>query len=396
MSDPADRDSDGLVARALAAAQRRHAEMLPLLERWVRQNSFSDAIANVNAMGALLHEGFALDGLSVERIPGEGVGDHLVWRTPAWDRAPDARQMLIGHHDTVFPPGTFEVWEPKGDILRGPGVLDMKGGLVVIRTALAALADVGALTALPLAVVSVGDEEIGSRHSSAFVQGLARGAKAALVFEAGRADDVIITQRKGTGRVTVHATGKAAHAGNHHAEGVNAIWALARFVDRVQRLTDYDAGLTVNVGLIEGGSTANTVPAQASCTIDFRYLSAEAGQVAVHGFEAAAAEIGADTGAGIEVVGGIRRLPLQRTEASLALYRAYAAAARGAGLGDGECPLIGGGSDANTVSAVGVPAIDGLGPRGRGFHTHDEYIEISSLALRVEALVRYLLADAEA
>lgn len=381
-----------LLDRALQAAARRHDEMLPLLERWVRTNSFSDEIASVNAMGELLAEGFALDGLTLERVPGDGVGDHLVWRTPAWDQRPADRQLLIGHHDTVFPPGTFEVWQQDGDVLRGPGVLDMKGGLVVMRTALAALADAGALARISLAVISVGDEEIGSRHSHTMLKELAHGARAALVFEAGRAGDVIITQRKGTGRVTATATGKAAHAGNHHADGVNAIWALARFVDRAQALTDYDAGLTVNVGLIRGGSSANTVPAEASCSVDFRFVTAEAGRAAVAGMERAAAELTAETGARVEVRGGIRRLPLERSDASVALYRAYAACARAAGLGDGECPLIGGGSDANTVSAVGVPAIDGLGPRGRGFHTHDEHIEVSSLAMRVEALVRYLVA----
>ena len=103
--------------------------------------------------------------------------------------------------------------------------------------------------------------------------------------------------------------------------------------------------------------------------------------------------IAGETGATFEFIGGIRRPPLSRTDASVALYEAYAECARAAGLGDGECPLIGGGSDANMVSAVGVPAIDGLGPRGRGFHTHDEYIEVSTLAQRIEALVRYLLRD---
>jgi glutamate carboxypeptidase len=382
--------------RALHAAMRRHGEMLPLLERWVRTNSFSEEIASVNAMGELLAEGFALDGLALERVPGQGVGDHLVWRTPAWDARPAGRQLLIGHHDTVFPPGTFEVWQHDGDILRGPGVLDMKGGLVVIRTALAALADLGLLADMPLAVVSVGDEEISSRHSQAMLRELARGARAALVFEAGRVNDAIVTQRKGTGRLTATAHGKAAHAGNNHAEGVNAIWALARFVDRAQALTDYDAGITVNVGLIRGGSSANTVPAEATCSADVRFVRATDGEAVIAACEAAAAELSAATGARVEVNGRIGRLPLERSEASVALYRAYAACARAAGLGDGEAALMGGGSDANTVSAIGVPAIDGLGPRGRGFHTHDEYIEVPTLARRVEALIRYLIGSMSA
>jgi glutamate carboxypeptidase len=163
-------------------------------------------------------------------------------------------------------------------------------------------------------------------------------------------------------------------------------------VDRAQALTDDQVGTTVNVGVFRGGSSANTVPASAECIIDFRFVHAAGGEAVVAGLHQAAAEIGRDTGATLSVDGGIRRPPLERTEASVALYQAYATCARAAGLGDGECPLIGGGSDANTASAAGVPAIDGLGPRGRGFHTHDEHIEISSLPLRVEALIRYLLA----
>jgi glutamate carboxypeptidase len=380
-----------LLDRVLDAAKTRHAEALPMLERWVRTNSFSGNVAGVNAMGDLLARDFAMEGLSLERHPGEGVGDHLIWRTPAWEDRPARRQVLIGHHDTVFPPGTFEVWERDGDRLRGPGVLDMKGGLVVIRTALAALADTGLLANLPLAVMSVGDEEIGSWHSRPLVQSLCRGAVAALVFEAGRAGDAIVTRRKGTGRIRVRAAGKAAHAGNNHAEGINAIWALARFVDAAQSQTDHDAGVTVNVGLISGGSSANTVPASAECVIDFRYIRTEDGSALMAALERAATDISAALGARVSLDGGIRRAPLERSEASAGLYRKYAACAQTAGLGGGECPLVGGGSDANTVSAVGVPAIDGLGPRGTGFHTHDEVIELSTIPLRVEALIRYLL-----
>ena len=204
-----------LIDRALTAADGRGPELLPLLRRWVEVNSYTGNVAGCNAVADRLVDGFALPGLTVERVDGAGGGDHLIWRTPAWaDATPAARIVLIGHHDTVFPPGTFEVWETTGDRLRGPGVLDMKGGLATVRTALAALADVGALPRLPLALVSVADEETGSSGSRTMLEDLARGAGAALVFESGRATDAIVTQRKGTGKVTVTITGKAAHAGN--------------------------------------------------------------------------------------------------------------------------------------------------------------------------------------
>ena len=380
-----------LVDRALAAADARAPELLPLLERWVAINSYTGNHAGCDAVADELTAAFALPGLAVRRVATAGSADHLVWTTPAWDAAPPAqRVVLIGHHDTVFPPGTFEVWEHHGDRLRGPGVLDMKGGLATIRTALAALADVGALADLPLALCSVSDEETGSNHSRPLLEEVARGAGAALVFESGRATDQIVTQRKGTGKVLVHVTGKAAHAGNNLKDGINALWALARFIDVAQRQTDWDKGVTVNVGLASGGSSANTVPEHARCDIDFRYVHAVDGHALLATFAAAAAGIDGELGTRTRLEGGIRRAPLERTAASAALLARYEACARAEGLGGGEAPLQGGGSDANTVSAIGVPAIDALGPRGKGFHTHDEYIEVPTLAQRTRALVRLL------
>ncbi len=380
--------------QAIVAAARRAESALPILERWVRQNSYSSAVDNVNAVGAMMREDFAFPALSVDIRPGSGTGDHLVWRTPAWARAGGERLLLVGHHDTVFPPGSFEAWDLRGDRLRGPGVLDMKGGLVTVWAALGALSEAGALAEIPLALVSVGDEEIGSPDSQPLVRELAAGAGGALVFEAGRVEDRIITRRKGTGGVRVRATGRAAHAGNEHAKGTNAITALARFVAAAAAHTDYDRGVTVNVGVIEGGEAANTVPAHASCLLDFRFERAVDGREVMASLERAARDLEGETGASFELGGGVRRAPLERTAASAALCARYAACARESGLGSEEAGLLGGGSDANTVSAAGVPAIDGLGPRGAGFHTHDEYIEISSLPMRAEALARFLLGQA--
>ena len=380
-----------VLTEAIAVAQRRNDLVLPNLKRWVETNSFSRNLEGVNAMGEMLAEDFSFPGFAVERIPGNGVADHWVWKTPAWEREPDGRILLIGHHDTVFPQGTFDVWDLQGDRLRGPGVLDMKGGLVTIWAALGALAEVGYLESIPLAFVSVGDEEIGSRDSKTMVQALAKGARGAVVFEAGRTEDRIITQRKGTGSFQIEVEGKAAHAGNHHKEGINSIVGLARLIESIQAITDYDRGITVNVGTIQGGSSTNTVPAHAECTVDFRFVRIEDGEFVVDELHRAATETDL-AGGKVTLSGGIRRPPLERSDDSVALYQRYAKAAAAAGLGATECPLIGGGSDANTVSAVGVPAIDGLGPRGKGFHTHDEYIEISSLPLRIDALIRFLVS----
>ena len=371
--------------QALAALRARGPEMLAMARRWVEINSYTANVEGVNRVGALLREAFALGGLVASSQGADGYGDHLVWRTSA-DGSPI---LLVGHHDTVFPPGHFETWREDGDRVIAPGVLDMKGGLAIVRAVLATLDELDLLARLPIIAVSVADEEVGSPSSAALLRELARGASCALVFESGRANDMIITRRKGVGAMTVIAHGKAAHAGNNHKDGANAIWALARFVDLAQQQTDYARGITVNVGQFAGGTSKNTVPERAECKLDLRYETVADAEALTAALRAAAASV-AVAGVRLEVLGGINRLPLERTPAAAALRDEYAACARAAGLGDGEAPLLGGGSDANTISPLGVPAIDGLGPRGAGFHTTHEYVEVSSFVPKAEALLRFL------
>ena len=318
-------------------------------------------------------------------------GAHVDMHNLTDDGARHDAVLLVGHHDTVFPKATFAGFREDGALLRGPGVLDMKGGLVVIAYALGALQHAGLLSRVGVQVVSVGDEEIGSPEGRDLVLGAAGRAASALVFESGRTGDQIVTRRKGIGAMTVVAHGKAAHAGNNHTDGVNAIWAMAEFIQRAQELTDYERGVTVNVGKVAGGIGKNTVPDRAEALVDVRFLTARDGEQLLGALrdaaEAAAARV---FGARIDVQGGISRMPLEKTDASAALMAEYALAARQSGLGADEAPLIGGGSDANTVAAVGVPAIDGLGPRGKGFHTVDEFIERDTLIPKAAALVRFL------
>jgi len=373
------------LARALAAVDAD--EAIALTRRWVEVNSYTSNVDGVNRVGAMLREAFALPSLTVQSIAGgEGYGEHLVWRTSA----PGAPVVLVGHHDTVFPPGHFEGWRESGDgRATGPGALDMKGGLAVIRGALRALEQAGVLAKLPIVVVSVAEEEVGSPSSKPHLEAIAKGARCGLVFESGRAADAIITRRKGVGAMTVTARGKAAHAGNNHKDGANAIWALAKFVDAAQQLTDYARGCTVNVGMFTGGTSKNTVPETATCMLDLRYETVADAHALVDGLRAAAAAVGVP-GVTLEVTGGANRLPLERTPESAALRDAYAACARAEGLGDGEAALLGGGSDANTIAPLGVPVIDGLGPRGAGFHTTTEYVELATFGPKIRALVRFL------
>jgi glutamate carboxypeptidase len=384
----------GNVNDALSWLQGRAGELEAALKALVEISSHTPNLAGNDAVAdayAALAQTLGRGALEARVVPSASgkYGRHVTMSTAAGRK--DGAVVLIGHHDTVFPEASFSGFKEDGTLLRGPGVLDMKGGLVVIAFALGALAEAGLVADVPVRVVSVSDEEVGSPEGKSLVLEAARGASASLVFESGRSNDAIITRRKGTGGVTVLATGKAAHAGNLHHEGKNAIWALAKFVDAAQRLTDYDRGVTVNVGKISGGIGKNTVPDRAEALLDFRFVETAHGRDLESALAQAASEAAqAVPGTTVTLTGGISRPPLQRTDASARLLREYGACAFAESLGADESALLGGGSDANTTASVGVPSIDGLGPRGKGFHTTDEYIERATLVPKTAALVRFL------
>ncbi len=376
----------------IAALQARVPRMHELTRAWVEQNSHSKNVSGVNACGASLSEAFRIDELTLRVEPGgAGSGDHLFWSTEAANRQPAI--LIIGHHDTVFPPGYFEGYRVADGRGHGPGCFDMKGGLALVWGVVSTLADAGLLRNVPLRIASVADEEVGSLDSKPHLEALARSASCGLVFESGRPSDRIVTRRRGVGTLRARATGRSAHAGNAHADGANAIWSLARFIDAAQSYTDYAHGVTVNVGLVNGGTSVNTVPEQAEASIDLRFESVAAAHTLIASLHESA-ERCALPGTRIELEGGIKRLPMEKSPASEALYQEYAACQRAAGLGAAEQPLVGGGSDANTVSGVGLPVIDGLGPRGGNFHTLDEYVELESFGPKSEALLRFICGRA--
>ncbi len=373
------------VEQSLAWLEASRPALEGLVEELVRLDSHTGDADGVERVVALLEGELAALELAPERIAAPPFGPHLAFRGPA----AGAPVFLVGHTDTVFPPGTFSGWRVDGRLGHGPGSFDMKGGLAVLLFGLAAAHRAGLLTQVPVAGLLVSDEEVGSPSSQPHLRRLAAGARAALVFESGRAGDLLVTRRKGTAAVRVTATGVAAHAGNEHEKGKNAIWALARFVDLAQRLTDYPRGVTVSVGTIRGGSSKNTVPEQAECGVDLRFLSEADGERLVEALRAACREAAVE-GTRLELAPTSWRAPLQRTAASAALAEVYGECQRQSGLSSGEAPLAGGGSDACTTGAIGVPSIDGLGPRGAGFHTRDERLELDSLVPKAQALLRYL------
>ncbi len=356
-----------LPSNLVTACRAQTAPMLATLSELVSHNSFSRHPEGGAVVAAMLERELrAIEGLDVALAPSQRFAPHVLARSASARDGAAGCVGLVGHHDTVFPPGTFEGFSVDGDIARGPGVLDMKGGLVIVLTALRLLAE--AKVDVPLRLVIVSDEEVGSPEGTAVLERELGGASAALVFEAGRAHDAIITARKGTGSVEVTAT---------HDD---AVASVARFVNRAQRLTDYERGVTVNVGTISGDG------ARATALFDLRFVTSEQGDTLVGALHHLAETLDG----GLTFAGGLARPPLQRTDANVALFHEYAACAAQAGLGHGEAPLMGGGSDASTTAAMGIPSIDGLGPRGTGFHTRDELIEIPTLTQRLEALVRFL------
>jgi glutamate carboxypeptidase len=387
---------------ALAWLARERASMEDLLRLLVEENSFTANAPGVAAAVALLEASLRRLGvasragappapLACERVESARFGPHLFLASAV--RGPPV--LLVGHADTVFPPGTFEGFRREGDRGVGPGAFDMKGGLVVMAFGLAAAARAGLLDRLPVAGAVVADEEVGSPESQPLVRARARGAACALVFESGRPGDLVVTRRKGVASIHVEAHGVAAHAGNEPERGWSAIWALARFVDRAQALSEPARGLSVNVGTIRGGTSKNTVPDRAECEVDLRYETLEAGRALEAALEAAARDATLP-GTRLALSRGAARAPLVRTPASAALAAEYGACQRESGLGAGDAPLAGGGSDACTTAEVGVPSIDGLGPRGAGYHTTREEVDLATLVPKAQALLRFLAGRARA
>lgn len=364
----------------------QEAAMRAMLRELVEQSSFTDDHEGVRRALDLL-EGALPEHWTRERVASDRCGGHLVVHGPNGS-AEGRGVVLVGHIDTVFPNDVFAGYREEGERGRGPGVLDMKGGLVVTAFGLRAAELQGQPP--PWTWVIVGDEEVGSPDGAPLLRARAKGASCALVFESGRAHDAIITRRKGTSTLVVTAHGVAAHAGNAHDRGRNALWSLARWIDAAQSLTDYGRGVTVNVGVLRGGHSKNTVPDRAVAEVDLRFERDEDRHWLREALERLALERALD-GTRIELAWGPSRPPLERTEASAALREAYARCQREAGLGDGESPLVGGGSDASTTSAEGIASIDALGVRGEGFHTLHEYAELRTLAPKAEALARFLL-----
>ncbi|MBP1849250.1 M20 family metallopeptidase [Rhizobium halophytocola] len=371
---PADIDLDALLAE---------------LALWVGMESPTADADAVNRLADHVEAKARAFGFAIERTPGTlGFGDILAVRSPRAEGSNARSILILAHLDTVHAHGSLDgalPYRTEGDKLYGPGVYDMKSGALMALEAMKLA--VGKGTQLPIDLVFVPDEEMGSRSSRAMIEDFARQAAYALVVEPARDGGKIVTARKGVAMYDVTVKGRASHAGVRPLDGRSAIRAAARIVLELEALNDAARGLTVTVGTITGGTGRNTIPAECRMQIDVRLPDAAAADdvhAAVMGLKPVDPDIE------IAATGGLNRPAFAQTAEGARLFEHTAALAAELGIAL-EGMATGGGSDGNFTAALGVPTLDGLGADGAGAHTFDEHILVSSVVPRTALLANLMI-----
>ena len=354
------------------------------IETLVRLESPSTDKAAVDRCGASLEDMLRDAGAAVERLRQAERGDHILARL---EGAGDP-VLILGHFDTVWPTGTLQRMPLRrdGDRLSGPGTFDMKAGIAIALSAVHALHATRTPHA-PIVMLWTTDEEIGSATSRATIEAEARKCRAVYVLEPALPGGVLKTARKGCGEFEIVVHGVAAHAGLDPGKGASAIHELAAQIAAIERLQDLPNGISVNVGVITGGTRPNVVAEVARAVVDARAPTREAA-TRIESAMLSLQPVNSRTR--LTISGGFERPPMERTAASRELFgRARAVASTlGRELGEGSA---GGGSDGNFTAAAGVPTLDGLGAVGDGAHAAHEHVEISSLPWRAALLAGLLV-----
>jgi glutamate carboxypeptidase len=368
-----------------AVCERESGWLLSVIKELVACESPSGDRDALERCAAILSTRFTAAGAMVTRVPARTTADHVL---AEW-RGPGPPVLLLGHFDTVWPVGQLArmpLREEDGR-LHGPGVFDMKAGLGIGLLAVRALQTNGDSARPHVKFLVTSDEEVGSGTSRESIERLARESAAVLVLEPSLPGGALKTARKGVGEFEVIAHGVPAHAGVDPDAGASAVHELARQVSRIEALSDRSRGLSVNVGVIEGGTRPNVVAEHARAIVDVRIArlaDAEAITSALTRLEPA------DRRVRLEIRGGINRPPMERTDGVAKLYALACETARELGFELRE-GATGGGSDGNFTAALGVPTLDGLGAVGDGPHALHEHIIIRELPRRA-ALVAGVLA----
>lgn len=372
-----------------AAAGRRESAMFALLADLVNIQSGSRHKAGVDRVGARIRRHLEDLPVRVATVPQADRGDHLVVRTAAATEG--ARHVLmVGHMDTVFPEDSdfTDYWED-GSRCGGPGIIDMKGGLVAGIFALELLNDAGLLAPIPVTFIFNSDEEVGSHSSRPLIREAAARSRFAFVMECGGMADSVVTSRKGNRSFRLTYTGRAGHAAAAGADKASAVLALARHTIALEALNDPDAGISVNVGKITGGIGPNTVAERAEARVDLRFTFPEDEARVVAAIDAIAART-AVPGVACRLETVSRRPPMPPTDANRRLFDTLAGAADQLGTPVTE-EFRFGVSDANIIADEGTPVLDGLGPLGEHDHSDREYMVKDSL-LRRTLLLAHAIA----
>lgn len=365
--------------------EQRRQEMLDLLRRTVEMESPSDNKEALDSLGQFLGGEFSRLGAQVTFSEQSDAGNHLKAEFSGNGAKP---VLLLGHFDTVWPLGTLKKmpYRVEGGRGFGPGIYDMKAGIVMMLFALRALREMNAQHCAVTVLLDT-DEEVGSRTGRPLVEATARNCAAALVLEPAQSlRGHLKTARKGVGDFRLHVRGRASHAGVDFEKGHSAIVELSRQLLEVAKFTDLERGITVNPGVIYGGTRTNVVAAEAVAEIDVRIARMADGPELEKKFFALKAF---DPGCTLEVTGGINRPPMERTEGTVRLFEIAKQQAAALGM-ELEEASTGGGSDGNFTSALGVPTLDGLGAVGEGAHANHESIVLEELPRRTTLLAALL------
>lgn len=303
--------------------------------------------------------------------------------------------MLIGHMDTVFTKGTAKErpFSIQGNRAYGPGVVDMKASLLSVYYAVKHLDSLGLLKKASVCIAFNSDEELSSKYSRPWLESIGAKSKCALVMEPARADGSMVNTRRGVGRYTIEFKGVPSHSGVAPEKGISAINELAHWIIALHGLTNYEKGTNINVGVVKGGTTPNTVAEDAVASVDLRMKDlAEVAKI-----EKTIQDLLVNPktpGINVTVSGGVTRPPMNPTPATLELCKKVDEIAKHLGV-DFQWIATGGGSDANITAALGVPSIDGLGPIGSLSHTVEEYLEIDSIEPRLQLLCELMAEIAD-
>jgi glutamate carboxypeptidase len=367
----------------------QHGAMLKLLETLVNTDSGSYDKPGVDAVGGHIRDFLKGHGIATELTPDTKFGDAI--SATVGHGGGNRPILLMGHRDTVFPKGepTRRPFKIDGDRAYGPGVADMKAGLVMNCFVLAAIQQFGGAPA-PVMALFTGDEEIGSPFSRKVIEAHARVARVCFNSEPGRARGAAVTGRKGGVFMRFEITGKAAHSGANFETGISAINELAHKTLALSALSDPKAGITLNVGVVSGGQTVNTVAPWAKGEVDLRFITPEQRASTFAKVEAIMAKsFVPGTSAKLEITGEF--VPLVETAEGKALYEHYAASLKALGETETTALFTGGCADSGFASATGTPTICAVGPVGGRAHSPDEYMEIETLVPRAKALALAVL-----